>query len=77
MKLYLLERNAFQPAMVIYDCNNGFVIRADTEQRAREIASQQQGDEGRSTWLDPKLSSCRELSADGPEQVVIRDFNAG
>jgi hypothetical protein len=63
--------------MVIYDANNGFVIRAETEQHAREIASQQRGDEGSSTWLDPRRSSCRELTADGPTEVIIRDFNAG
>lgn len=77
MKLWLLERDPFQPAMVIYNANNGFVIRAETEQHAREIASQQRGDEGSVTWLDPKRSKCRELTADGPPELVLRDFNAG
>jgi hypothetical protein len=77
MKLWLLERDMFQAAMVIYDANNGFVIRAETEQHAREIASEQPGDEGRATWLDPRRSKCRELTADGPQEVVLRDFNAG
>lgn len=77
MKLWILERSPFQPAMVIYDASNGFVVRAEDETRARLLASQHKGDEGASTWMDPALSSCRELTVDGPEQMILRDFNAG
>lgn len=77
MKLWLLERNGLIQGMPIWDCNNGFVIRAETEQHAREIASQQRGDEGSATWLDPQRASCRELTGDGPQEVILRDFNAG
>jgi hypothetical protein len=28
-------------------------------------------------WLDPKLTTCEELTADGPESLVMLNFNAG
>jgi hypothetical protein len=74
MKLWLLKRFTETP---VYDVNNGFVIRAETENAARDIASQQRGDEGPETWTDIGLSTCEELTADGEIGVVLRDFNAG
>ncbi len=74
MKLWILKRLTDRPE---WDVNNGFVIRAETENAARGIASQQRGDEGPGTWIDTGLSTCEELTADGEIGVVLTDFNAG
>jgi hypothetical protein len=75
MKLWILKRLTDRPQ---FDVNDGFVIRAETAEDARVIASQQRGgDEGARTWLEPERSSCCELTADGPPEVVLTDFNAG
>jgi hypothetical protein len=63
-----------------YDKAFGFVIRAETEMTARERTIGMTGDEARqhksNPWLDPKLTSCIELSTDGACEVIIRDFQA-
>ncbi len=71
-----------------YDKVFGFVVRAETEQRAREIANENGGDELRgkfmgnqtsnteAPWLDPMYSTCQELLLDGPEELVMQDFHA-
>ena len=91
MKLFLLRPveglpkgdNPWDPW---YDKAFGFVIRAETEARAREFAHEQSGDEvdtmflGRKVsdtntpWLNSKYSTCVELSPEGNEEVIIRDF---
>ena len=76
MKLWLLTRKETE-ASPIYDCADGFVIRAETEAQAREIASTSAGDEKAGTWLSADGSSCEELTTDGPPTVVLRDFHAG
>lgn len=58
-----------------WDKAQGFVIRAETEQRAREIASQNGGDEPNHVWLDPEHSGCREITTEGLESVILRDFH--
>ncbi len=60
-----------------YDMNHGFVIAAETEQRAREIAADCAVDEGREAWLDSKYSDCSILTAGDSEGVIIADFHAG
>lgn len=72
-----------------YDKAFGFVVRAEDEQAARALASKDAGDEagGRdhsvtpprerpNPWLDPDLSSCVELTAEGSSEVVMKDFAA-
>lgn len=71
-----------------YDKAFGFVIRAESEQAARTLADKKGGDETRQAspgykfneprhpWLNPAQSSCETLSADGPEELVIQDFNS-
>lgn len=59
-----------------YDKACGFVIRAETGSRAREIAQHKAGDEGGDAWADPASSTCDELSADGLEGVVMIDFRS-
>lgn len=59
-----------------YDSAFGFVVRAETEERARHIASTEAGDEGSVVWFDPAKTTCVELQAAGPEEIVLRDFAA-
>jgi len=64
-----------------YDCCWGFVIEAETEQRAREIANHDGEDEvncgKKDFWLNPDYSICKELKPDGEEGVILCDFHAG
>jgi len=93
MKLYILEpsqklKKGDNPWNPWYDKAFGFVIRAETEEKARKIAHENAGDENRgaflekeiaktkSPWLDKKYSTCNELLADGESELIIRDFNA-
>jgi hypothetical protein len=63
----------------------GFVVRAETEADARQLANAAGGDEcgpirtepyrvGGDPWLDPRYSSCVELLPDGPPGVIILDY---
>lgn len=73
--LWILKRkDEFSPQ---YDANNGFVIRAASEDRARELASTKSSDEGPNTWINPTASTCERLCPDGDEEVILVDFNAG
>lgn len=76
MKIWLLKRVENNRAPV-YDCNDGFVIRATSEGEAREIAAAQRGDEGAAVWRTAEGSSCEELVADGDSGIILRDFHAG
>lgn len=74
MKLWLLKRESkFGP---MYDVNNGFVIRAESEAQARNIASDHHGDEGIGFWLTDK-ATCEELLPEGDVGIILQDFNAG
>lgn len=91
MKLYVLRPievllkndNPWEPW---YDKAFGFVIRAETPDRARQIAHENAGDENRgefagrprantkTPWLDKKYSTCEELKEGGEEELIVRDF---
>lgn len=86
MKLWTLQPIALEdksgPWWFPYDVALGFIVRAETEQDARQLAASDCGDEGSDAWLDQALSSCIELAdlpltTDGPAEVIMRYFNAG
>ena len=55
----------------------GFVVRAETEEDARQIAQSQSGDESKdkpTPWLNPKLSTCSEVTVEGESGVILKDF---
>jgi hypothetical protein len=57
-----------------YDEYDGFVIRAETEHRAREIAVAKSEE----SWFgDPTKSTCVVLDADGEEGIILASFMAG
>lgn len=72
-----------------YDCTYGFVIQAESEQEARQIAQCNGSDETKywdsekaemviyPVWIDKSLSTCVELVAEGEPGIVIEDFHAG
>lgn len=53
----------------------GFVIRAESELRARSIAAQRATRKGcdwsDNHWMDPKQTTCTELSIEGEEEVIL------
>ena len=58
---------------------SGFVVRAETEEDARNIAHKNAGDENKGEkepWRNPKYSTCIELIADGEPEIVVRNFMA-
>lgn len=69
MALYKIER-------LELDCDQpaGFVIRAESEDKARAVAAANCGDEGPDCWTDPLCSTCELVEPDGPEGVILRDF---
>jgi hypothetical protein len=85
-KLWLLRpvdelKTNDNPWVPWYDKAFGFVVRAETEEEAREMAHAAAGYENRSNadkttepWKDPKYSICVELLTEGPTGVMMKDF---
>ena len=71
-----------------YDKVFGFVVEAETEERAREMADANAGDENwgftrgdlatrkRAPWLNREWSTCVELAATGEQRIIMKDFAA-
>ncbi len=81
MKLWILEPRLMEeeqknPWSPWYDKAFGFVVRAESEEKARELAADDKGSEEVEAWLDSNLSSCLQLISDGEEKVILRDFAA-
>lgn len=69
-KLFLLTREDFD-----YDEAAGFVVRAESEDKAREIAARHAGDEGKQVWL--LKAKCTEVKASGRSGIILRSFRHG
>lgn len=91
MKLWLLRpveglNKGDDPWSPWYDRAFGFVVRAESEEDARNLADADAGDENRgefmgnkiadtkNPWKDAKYSTCIELTAGGEAGVIIKDF---
>jgi hypothetical protein len=91
MKLWLLRpvdglANNDNPWEPWYDKAFGFVVRAETDTEARDMAHAEAGDENRGEflsrttantnqpWKDAKYSTCVELLPEGAAEVVMKDF---
>ena len=71
-----------------YDKTFGFVVRAETEDQAREFAHNEGADENRGRflgrviantkepWKDARYTTCIELTTHGEPGVVIEDHRA-
>lgn len=78
MKLWLLQRTEAGPAVPTYECSDGSVIAAETEERARQIAGAIAGEEGEGAWLDGTRSSCNMIVPDAcDEGIILQDFQHG
>lgn len=67
-------------ANISYDSYIGFVIRADSERQARELAQAKVADEGRviyNIWMNPQFSDCYVLPHDGDAGIILSSFHAG
>lgn len=72
MKLFMVECiGNWKPRYDTMDC---IIVRAVSEQEARNIAADNCGDEGKSVWLDKTLTSCTEITGEGQSGVVLRSF---
>jgi hypothetical protein len=60
-----------------YDCYDAKIVRAASPERARKIASESTGDEGRETWLNVSFSTCQRITTQGEEGEILGSFNAG
>lgn len=93
MKLWILRpiddmvnRPGTEHPIWSWDCAYGFVVRAESEITARQAIVEARnkddwrvmaGDEREAVWLDPKLTSCVELTTEGEPGILMRDFLAG
>ena len=95
MKLWILKPqdnlpvDSSNPWVPWYDKTFGLIIRAETEEKAREMASGSISDVDVGTytddwsfvctlkpWSDKRYSSCSELGPNGEEGIIMRDFAA-
>lgn len=60
-----------------YDKVHGFVVRAHTEEDARQLVAEHCYDEGEGVWLDSEKTVCRHLKPSGKAEVVMVDSWAG
>lgn len=88
MKLWLLrpvDKRASDddPWTPWYDKTYGFIIRAENEATARDMAHAKAGDENesqastREPWKDAKYSTCVELLPEGSPGIVMEDYASG
>jgi hypothetical protein len=73
--LFLLTQD--DPDGPKYDVAVGFVVRAKSPSAARRLAATKNGSEGKECWLDQKRSKCNVIYKDGPDKIIMRDFNPG
>ncbi len=74
MNLYILK--PVEHWVPWYDKCFGVIVRADTERKARELASEQHGDEGPEVWLNSEKTTCEYLMAEGEQEVIMINFAA-
>ena len=65
-----------------YDIVHRFVIRAESEEQARQLACMSEAANtlraaDGEDWLDPSKTTCDPLDVDGAEDVILCDFHAG
>ena len=85
MKLWLLRPSEKlsrddSPWVPWYDKTFGFVVRAETEEKARIIAQSNAGMEeyaaGGPVWINEEYSTCIELLPVGEPGMIIEDHSA-
>lgn len=71
MKLWILR--PVKDWVPWYDKNFGFIVRAETEYDARNLANRAFSDEG-DVWDEPEFTTCTELSTEGDQEIIMTDF---
>jgi hypothetical protein len=72
MKLFKLE----VLGRVGYDEYDSFVVRAKSEEEARELANIEAGFQ-KDIWLDSDKVLCNEIYLDGDPEIICSSYNAG
>ena len=74
MTLWLLRPKDPMPVEWIFGYGQcwGFVIRAETETRARQMAAKAEANEER--WNDPTATTCSPLQTNGPEKIIMEEY---
>jgi hypothetical protein len=78
MKLWLIK--LLPTTWSGYDCAEGFVVAADSEEEARALAATRKGDEGAFCWESPSYSEATLIAPSSiytSAQIVLRDYLAG
>jgi hypothetical protein len=86
--IYLLDRLPASRNGSGWDEAHGFVVRARSSTRARQLVAEAPsyecgpGCEGGDVWRDPRQSRCRKLGEVTPgantrEAIILRNFRAG
>lgn len=78
MRLWILQ--PIVPWEEKYDVVNCIVIRAANEVTARKLATRFGGwevENNQRCWMDPLITSCKQLQSKGREQVVAMDMREG
>ena len=70
----LVLKNIDNPWKPWYDKSFGFVVRAETEEQARQLAAELCGNERKEAWISTIYSSCDELTNDGPAEIIMKDY---
>jgi hypothetical protein len=88
MKLWILKPIRLpgaDPWEPWYDKCFGFIVSAETSEKARKLAAVDGGDECHkfrngaidiNPWLEPKYSTCKELKPGKRSGIIMRDFAA-
>ena len=74
-KLYILKEK--EVPLSTCDICSGFIICAQSQKKARKLASWNAGDEGAEFWLNANHSSCKELKPSKTAEIIMRDFCNG
>jgi hypothetical protein len=73
MALWLIKRTEH----VFYDEHDAVVVRAESEQKAREYAAGRADLWPAEAFGTPGRSTCVRVPEDGPDEVVLDSFRAG
>lgn len=78
MKLYKIEARCDLPCndnpwIPWYDKTFGYIIRAVSEEAARTIAHE---DDGEMPWKDDRYSLCTEITPKGKAEILLEDHHA-
>lgn len=69
MKLYMLKRKIHN-----HNHNNSHIVRAFNSRQARVTASLHDSGASAQDWLEPELTTCRQVKMDGPIEVIHTDY---